>query len=112
MGGPVIGQYLMRFGGAGLAGIDFVSSLVVEDSRARGPAAGGQSLSQQRQEAIALLECIRIIHSSEPAIASPIRLLLTARIRSHRKAGKWWTDSALACLEPRHLPTIGPGQVA
>lgn len=37
MGGRVIRQYLMVHGDAGLAGINFVASLVVEDPRGRGP---------------------------------------------------------------------------
>ena len=61
MGGRVIRQYLMIHGDGRLAGINFVASQVIEDSRCRGPGAPkpvpeDQTLSQEIEAAIAFLD--------------------------------------------------------
>ena len=62
MGGRVIRQYLMNFGDAAIAGINFVGSLVIEDPTARAPAGphphptASQALFEQINAAIGFLD--------------------------------------------------------
>jgi len=61
MGGRVIRQYLMTYGDAHIAGINFVASQVIEDPSCRGPAAPkpvpeDQSLAEEIEAAIAFLD--------------------------------------------------------
>ena len=61
MGGRVIRQYLMNYGDARIAGINFVASQVIEDPRCRGPGAPkpppeDQTLAAEIDAAIAFLD--------------------------------------------------------
>ncbi|HVC61847.1 MAG TPA: alpha/beta hydrolase [Acetobacteraceae bacterium] len=114
MGGRVIRQYLMRHGDAGLAGINFVSSLVIEDPRARGTAAsrgrtpGPQPLAQQIQAAIAFLDNCFAIKPDEATfrLALGYNMLVPQSIRE--AIGGWATDSAatVAALGRVRVPTL------
>lgn len=60
MGGRVIRQYLINYGDARLAGINFVASLVVEDPACRGPGAPqpmpeGQTLTEEIDKVVGFL---------------------------------------------------------
>ena len=72
MGGRIIRQYLMNYGDAAIAGLNFVASLVIEDPHCRGPAgpkppAPGQPLAEQIAGAIAFLDGCYGIKPSESA---------------------------------------------
>jgi non-heme chloroperoxidase len=114
MGGRVIRQYLMRYGDAALAGINFVSSLVIEDFRARGPAAGlgrsagPQPLAEQLQEAIAFLENCFAIKPDEQTfrIALAYNMLVPKHVRA--TIGSWSTDpkATITALRNVHVPVL------
>lgn len=100
MGGRVIRQYLMRRGDAGLAGINFVASLVIEDPEARGPAAsrsrqsGERSLAEQIQAAIDFLDACYAIKPDAATFQRGIgyNMLVPQSVRA--AIGGWTTDAA------------------
>jgi pimeloyl-ACP methyl ester carboxylesterase len=114
MGGRVIRQYLMRFGDATLAGINFISSLVIEDPRARGPAGGlgratgPQPLAQQLRESIAFLESCFAIRPDEQTfrIALAYNMLVPKHVRA--AIGQWSTDpeATIAALRDVRVPVL------
>lgn len=114
MGGRVIRQYLMRFGDAGLGGINIISSLVIEDPRARGPAGGlgravgPQPLADQLQEAIAFLDNCFAIKPDEQTfrIALAYNMLVPKHVRA--SIGRWSTDpgATVAVLGKVRVPVL------
>jgi len=114
MGGRVIRQYLMRFGDGGIAGVNFISSLVIEDPRARGPAgglgraSGPQPLARQLQEAIAFLDNCFAIKPDEATfrIALGYNMLVPKHVRA--AVGSWSTDpqTTITALRNVRVPTL------
>jgi non-heme chloroperoxidase len=99
MGGRIIRQYLMNYGDAAIAGLNFVASLVIEDPRCRGSAgpklpAPGQSLAAQIAAAIAFLDGCYGIKPSESAfrVALAYNMLVPAHVRL--AISGWSTDPA------------------
>lgn len=114
MGGRVIRQYLIRFGDAALAGINFVSSLVIEEAAARG-AAGGlgrkpepQPLGQYIDDCIAFLDGCFAIKPDDATYRRAIgyNLLVPKRVRT--AIGKWPANpaAASAALQAVRVPVL------
>jgi non-heme chloroperoxidase len=113
MGGRIIRQYLMNYGDAAIAGLNFVASLVIEDPRCRGPAgpkppAPGQPLAEQIAGAIAFLDGCYGIKPSESAfrVALAYNMLVPAYVR--QAIAGWSTDPAetIAALKRVRVPTL------
>lgn len=114
MGGRAVRQYLMRFGDAGLAGIIFVSTLAIEDPRARGPAgglgrtAGPQTLTQQLQDAITFVDNCFAIKPDEATfrLALAYNMLVPKYVRA--AIGGWSTDpeATVAALRNVRVPVL------
>jgi pimeloyl-ACP methyl ester carboxylesterase len=113
MGGRVIRQYLMSYGDAAVAGLNFVASLVIEDPRCRGPAgpkppAPGQSLAAQIAAAIAFLDGCYGIKPSEREfrVALAYNMLVPAHVRL--AISGWSTDPAetVVALKRVRVPTL------
>jgi non-heme chloroperoxidase len=114
MGGRVIRQYLMRFGDAGLAGINFISSMVIEDAHARGigaglgRAVGPQPLAVQLQEAIAFLDNCSAIKPDEQTfrVALAYNMLVPKHVRA--AIGRWSTDpqATVTALRNVRVPVL------
>jgi pimeloyl-ACP methyl ester carboxylesterase len=99
MGGRIIRQYLMRFGDARLAGVNFVGALVIEDPSCRGPHGPkppqpGQLLGDQIDAAIAFLDGCFAIKPSEAdfRVALAYNMLVPAYVR--QAIAGWTTDPA------------------
>lgn len=112
MGGRVIRQYLMRFGDARLAGVNFVGSLVIEDSTCRGPRVARvsteQSLAAEIEAAIAFVDGCFGIKPAEPdfRVAIAYNMLVPTYVR--QAIGGWSTDAAetVAKLRSVRVPTL------
>ena len=113
MGGRIIRQYLMNYGDAAIAGLNFVASLVIEDPRCRGPAAPkpptpGQSLAAQIAAAIAFVDGCYGIKPAESAfrVALAYNMLVPAHVR--QAISGWSTDPAetVAALKRVRVPTL------
>ena len=113
MGGRVIRQYLMNYGDANIAGINFVASQVIEDPRCRGPGAPkalpeGQSLEAEIEAAIAFLDGCYGRKPSEADFrrALAYNMLVPATVR--RAIAGWSTDAAqtIAALRKVRVPTL------
>jgi non-heme chloroperoxidase len=113
MGGRIVRQYLMRFGDARIAGVNFVASLVIEDPRCRGPAAPqpvqpGQPLAVQIQAAIAFVDGCYGIKPSEAEfrVALAYNMLVPASVR--QAIAGWSTDpvETVAALKNVRVPTL------
>ena len=113
MGGRIIRQYLMNYGDAAVAGLNFVASLVIEDPRCRGPAGPkppvpGQPLAAQIAAAIAFLDgCYGIKPSeSEFRVALAYNMLVPAPVRL--AISGWSTDPAetVVALKRVRVPTL------
>jgi non-heme chloroperoxidase len=103
MGGRIIRQYLMNFGDADIAGINFVGSLVLEYPDCRGPGASrpasstspaiaSPSLTEQLDAAIAFIDACYEIKPDEHRfrIALAYNMLVTQPVR--HAIGGWSTD--------------------
>ena len=113
MGGRVIRQYLMRFGDARLAGVNFVSSLVVEDPACRGPdgpqpIVPGQPLDEQIALAIRFVDSCFAIKPGEAEfrVALAYNMLVPAHVR--QAIAGWSTDAAetVAALKRMRVPAL------
>jgi pimeloyl-ACP methyl ester carboxylesterase len=113
MGGRITRQYLMNFGDARLAGINFVGSLVVEDPSCRGsgspaPLPIGAPLGQQLAADIAFLDACFAIKPSETdfRLALAYNNIVTAPIRAAIRA--WSTDpvETVAKLKSVTVPVL------
>ena len=113
MGGRITRQYLMAFGDARLAGINFVGSLVIEDPRHRGNTAvqrqsNGSSLGEQLETAIAFLDACYGIKPSEAdfRLALAYNMLVPDPVRLAIRA--WATDPAetVAALKKVKVPVL------
>lgn len=113
MGGRVIRQYLMVHGDAGLAGINFVASQVIEDPSCRGPAApkrpdDGQTLEEEIE---ATIEFVDGCYGRKPTQAEFLRVVaynmrVPATVR--RAIGGWSTEAAptIAALKKVRVPVL------
>jgi pimeloyl-ACP methyl ester carboxylesterase len=112
MGGRVLRQYLMNFGDARLAGINFVGSLVIENPEHRGSTAprqpAGPSLGDQLEATIAFLDACYGIKPSEAdfRLALAYNMLLPATARQAVRG--WATDPAetVAALTRVKVPVL------
>ena len=113
MGGRITRQYLLAFGDARLAGINFVGSLVVEDPSCRGPNGPklpppGQTLDQEIDAAIAFLDGCFAIKPDEKAfrVALAYNMLVPADVR--RTILGWPSNPAatVAGLKKVRVPTL------
>ena len=106
MGGRVIRQYLMTYGDAHLAGINFVASQVIEDPRCRGPGAPkpppqDQTLAAEIEAAIAFLDGC---YGRKPSEAD-FRRALAYNMRvpaAVRRAISGWSTDAVATVAALH----------
>ena len=103
MGGRITRQYLLAFGDARLAGINFVGSLVVEDPSCRGPDGPklpppGQTLVQEIEAAIAFIDGCFAIKPVEAAfrVALAYNMLVGADVR---RAILGWPSNPAATIE-------------
>jgi pimeloyl-ACP methyl ester carboxylesterase len=113
MGGRVLRQYLMNFGDARLAGINFVASLVIENPEHRGPTSPqrqgpGQSLGEQLEATIRFLDACYGIKPSEAdfRLALAYNMLLPGSVR--QAISGWSTDPAetVAALKRVRVPVL------
>jgi non-heme chloroperoxidase len=113
MGGRVIRQYLMNFGDARLAGINFVGSLVIESPEHRGSTAvqrqsNGDSLGERLETAIAFLDACYGIKPKEAEfrLALAYNMLIPDPVRLAIRG--WATDPAetLAALKKVKVPVL------
>jgi pimeloyl-ACP methyl ester carboxylesterase len=115
MGGRIIRQYLMNFGDAGIAGINFVGSLVMEYPDGRGPGASirpqapsASSLAEQLDSAIAFIDACYAIKPDERRfrIAIAYNMLVTTPVR--QAIGGWSTDpeETRAALTRLRVPVL------
>ncbi|WP_158931537.1 alpha/beta fold hydrolase [Acidisphaera sp. S103] len=114
MGGRIIRQYLMNFGDNGVAGLNFVGSLVVEDPRARGPAGGrprppaSAPLGVQLEAAIAFLDGCYAIKPSEADFRVAVGYNMLVPFHVREAIGGWSTDptETIAALAKVRVPTL------
>jgi non-heme chloroperoxidase len=119
MGGRIIRQYLMNYGDAAIAGINFVGSLVLEYPDCRGPGASirpqassspppASSLAEQLDSAIAFIDACYEIKPDERQfrIALAYNMLVTTPVR--QAIGGWSTDpeQTLVALKPVRVPVL------
>lgn len=114
MGGRIIRQYLMNFGDTGLAGINFVSSSVIEDPRVRGPAGGkprppaSAPIGVQLEAAIAFLDGCYAIKPSEADFRVAVGYNMLLPFQAREAIGGWATAPAdtLPALAKVRVPTL------
>jgi pimeloyl-ACP methyl ester carboxylesterase len=113
MGGRVMRQYLMSIGDARLAGVNFVSSRIVEDAPSRGPDGPklprpGASLVEEIDEAISFPDRCFVVKPSERdfRVAVAYNMLVPAYVR--RAILGWSTDpnETIAKLKNVRVPTL------
>ena len=113
MGGRVLRQYLMNFGDARLAAINFVASLVIENPEHRGATSphrqgAGQSLGEQLEVTIRFLDACYGIKPSEAdfRLALAYNMLLPGPVR--QAISGWSTDPAetVAALKRVRVPVL------
>jgi non-heme chloroperoxidase len=114
MGGRITRQYLMNFGDAGLAGINFVGSLVIEDERARG-AAGGRPrppasapIGVQLDAAISFLDGCYAIKPSEAVFRLAVGYNMAVPFTVREAIGGWSTapSDTIPALARVRVPTL------
>jgi len=113
MGGRVIRQYLMTHGDAGLAGINFVGSMVIEEPRCRGPASvralpEGEPLGAEIASAIAFLDGCFAIKPDEAVFRTALAYNMLVPGETRRAIGGWLTDPAatVAALGRVRVPVL------
>jgi non-heme chloroperoxidase len=114
MGGRIIRQYLMNFGDAGLAGLNFVSSSVIEDPAIRGPAGGrprppaSAPIGVQLAAAIAFLDGCYAIKPSESDFRLAVGYNMLLPFQAREAIGGWSTSPAetLPALAKIRVPTL------
>jgi non-heme chloroperoxidase len=114
MGGRITRQYLMTFGDAALAGVNFVGSLVIEDPLARGQAGGRprpaatEPIGVQLAAAIAFLDGCYAIKPSEADFRLAIAYNMLVPLAVREAIGRWATDpqATLPALARVRVPTL------
>jgi pimeloyl-ACP methyl ester carboxylesterase len=113
MGGRVIRQYLMTYGDAAIAGINFVASQVIEDPRCRGPGApkrppDDQSLADEIDAAIAFLDGCYGKKPSEAEFRRALGYNMKVPAAVRRAIAGWSTDAAptIAALAAVRVPVL------
>ena len=113
MGGRIIRQYLMNYGDAAIAGLNFVASLVIEDPRCRGPAGPkpptpGQPLAAQIAAAIAFLDGCYGIKPSEGEFRVALAYNMLVPVHVRQAISGWSTDPAetVVALKRVRVPTL------
>ena len=113
MGGRVTRQYLMVHGDAGLAGINFVGSMVIEDARYRGRASvraqpDGSPLGAEIASAIAFLAGCYAIPPAEADFRTALAYNMLVPGETRRAIGGWTTDPAAthAALARVRVPVL------
>lgn len=113
MGGRVIRQYLMNYGDAHIAGIDFVASQVIEDPRCRGPGAPkpppeDQTLAAEIEAAIAFLDGCYGKKPSEADFRRALAYNMRVPAAVRRAISGWSTDPAptIAALRRVRVPIL------
>lgn len=113
MGGRITRQYLMNFGDARLAGINFVGSLVVEDPSCRGPGSpsplpADAALGEQLAAMIAFLDGCFAIKPGEAdfRMALAYNMIVTGPVRDAVRG--WSTDpgETVAKLKSVKVPVL------
>lgn len=113
MGGRIIRQYLMVHGDAGLGGINFVASQVIEEPRFRGPAAPrpipeDQTLAEEIEAAIAFLDGCYCRKPGEAEFRRALAYNMKVPPSVRRAIGGWSTDAAqtVAALAKVRVPVL------
>jgi len=113
MGGRVIRQYLMNYGDARIAGINFVASQVIEDPRCRGPGAPkpppeDQTLAAEIEAAIAFLDGCYGRKPSEADFRRALAYNMRVPAAVRRAISGWSTDRAqtIAALRRVRVPIL------
>jgi non-heme chloroperoxidase len=113
MGGRITRQYLMRLGDARLAGVNFVSSQVVEEPRFRGPGAPApmkpeMTLAEQIDAGIRFIDGCFAIKPSEADFRIAIAYNMLVPIYVRQAIGGWSTDAGetVALLKRVRVPTL------
>ena len=113
MGGRVIRQYLMTYGDANVAGINFVSSQVIEDPSCRGPGAPklppeGQTLEAEVEAAIAFLDACFGRKPSEADFRTALAYNMKVPASVRRAIAGWSTpaEPTIAALRKVRVPTL------
>ncbi|HVY16962.1 MAG TPA: alpha/beta hydrolase [Rhodopila sp.] len=114
MGGRIIRQYLMNFGDAAIAGINFVGSLVIEEPESRAPSGAGlhpragQPLYEQIAGAIAFLDRCYAIKPNETDFRVAIGYNLLVPFAVQDAVGGWKTDPAdtIPALQQVTVPVL------
>jgi non-heme chloroperoxidase len=114
MGGRIIRQYLMNFGDSGLAGINFVSSSVLEDPSIRGPVGGrprppaSAPIGVQLEAAIAFLDGCYAIKPSEADFRLAVGYNMLLPFQAREAIGGWSTSPAdtRPALAKVRVPTL------
>jgi non-heme chloroperoxidase len=113
MGGRSIRQYLMNFGDARLAGINFVGSLVVEEPASRGPGSpkappADAPLGERIESAVAFLKACFEIQPSEAdfRIALAYNMIVTDPVREAIRGWSTSPDETVAKLRAVKVPTL------
>jgi pimeloyl-ACP methyl ester carboxylesterase len=113
MGGRITRQYLMRLGDSRLAGVNFVSSQVVEEPRFRGPGAPQPvnpdwTLAERIDAAIRFIDgCFAIKpHEADFRVAVAYNMLVPLHVR--QAIAGWSTDpvETVALLKRVRVPTL------
>jgi pimeloyl-ACP methyl ester carboxylesterase len=98
MGGRIIRQYLMNFGDAAIAGINFVGSRIIEDPAIRSAASAmpkaSDPLAQQITGAIAFLDRCYAIKPNETDFRLAVGYNLMVPIEVRDAVNGWTTDPA------------------
>lgn len=100
MGGRVIRQYLINYGDAGIAGINFVASQVIEEPRFRGPGAPKplperMTLAEEIDAAIAFLDGCFTKKPSEAAFRRALGYNMCVPAAVRRAIAGWSTAAPL-----------------
>jgi pimeloyl-ACP methyl ester carboxylesterase len=108
MGGRVIRQYLINYGDAAIAGINFVASQVVEEPRFRGPGAPKPlpdrlTLEEEIDAAIAFLDGCFAMKPSEAAFRRALGYNMRVPAAVRRAIAGWSTPAPLTIDALRRL---------
>jgi non-heme chloroperoxidase len=113
MGGRVIRQYLMTYGDATIAGINFVASQVIEDPSCRGPGApklppDGQTLEAEIEAAIAFLDACYGRKPSEAEFRRALAYNMKVPAAVRRAIAGWSTpaEPTIAALREVRVPAL------
>ena len=113
MGGRVIRQYLINYGDAEIAGINFVASQVIEEPRFRGPGAPKPlpdrlTLEEEIDYAIAFLDACFGKKPSEAAFRRALGYNMRVPAAVRRAIAGWSTAAPLTIDALRKVTRAGP----